>query len=287
MSFECFFRCILPQLSWDSCVEERVCARRQEAAPENTKSSQKQFNWNIFSYLLTFPVQLTENVIRGRRKKKKKTFMKVKAPFAGHPAASSAWPPAEIPSPLGGLESHCNKEAVILRQKQSKDCKEPNNGKQHVKMVLHSNNQTRIWMSSLASTGFYINIFLCFFCSTKLLYYNSNTSFNPIKWVNFLICLIGHAAVCHSGSRRRAQGIVAAVLIKPVILRDQFTVIAVADEQTYSEGVQSSHDAFRLTAVIHNDYALQSEAGAFSFWWEKHSVFDFFIWFIFAIDPTA
>lgn len=40
----------------------------------------------------------------------RKTFMEVKAPFAGHPAASSAWPPAETPSPLGGLESHCNKE---------------------------------------------------------------------------------------------------------------------------------------------------------------------------------
>lgn len=36
--------------------------------------------------------------------------MKVKAPFAGHPAASSAWLPAAIPSLLGGLESHCNKE---------------------------------------------------------------------------------------------------------------------------------------------------------------------------------
>lgn len=37
-------------------------------------------------------------------------FMRVKAPFAGHPAASSAWPPAASPSPPGGLESHCNKE---------------------------------------------------------------------------------------------------------------------------------------------------------------------------------
>lgn len=36
--------------------------------------------------------------------------MKVKAPFAGHPAASSAWPPAVTPSLLGGLESHCKKE---------------------------------------------------------------------------------------------------------------------------------------------------------------------------------
>lgn len=40
----------------------------------------------------------------------RKTFMEVKAPFAGHPAASSAWPPAATPSPPGGLESHCNRE---------------------------------------------------------------------------------------------------------------------------------------------------------------------------------
>lgn len=52
--------------------------------------------------------------------------MKVKAPFAGHPAASSALPPAEIPSPRGGLESHCNKEAVTLHQKLFKDFQDPN-----------------------------------------------------------------------------------------------------------------------------------------------------------------
>lgn len=38
------------------------------------------------------------------------TFIQVRAPFAGHPAASSAWLPAAIPSPPGGLESHCNQE---------------------------------------------------------------------------------------------------------------------------------------------------------------------------------
>lgn len=36
-------------------------------------------------------------------------FMKVKAPFAGRPAASSAWPPAATPSPRGGRGSHCNR----------------------------------------------------------------------------------------------------------------------------------------------------------------------------------
>lgn len=55
--------------------------------------------------------------------------MKVKAPFAGHPVASSAWTPAVTPSPRGGLESHCNKERqrrfvkinqVICNQRKSK-----------------------------------------------------------------------------------------------------------------------------------------------------------------------
>lgn len=48
--------------------------------------------------------------------------------------------------------------------------------------------------------------------------------------------------------------------MKPAILRDQFTVIATADTQTHSERVRSSHDAFRLAAVIHNDAAQQSGA---------------------------
>lgn len=52
------------------------------------------------------PVELTEFFFFSWRK----TFIKVKAPFAGHPAASSAWLPAVTLSLLGGLESHCNKE---------------------------------------------------------------------------------------------------------------------------------------------------------------------------------
>lgn len=34
-------------------------------------------------------------------------FVKFRAPFAGHPAASSAWPQAATLSLQGGLESHC------------------------------------------------------------------------------------------------------------------------------------------------------------------------------------
>lgn len=41
------------------------------------------------------------------------TFIQVRAPFAGHPAASSAWLPAAKPSPPGGLGSHCNRERGI------------------------------------------------------------------------------------------------------------------------------------------------------------------------------
>lgn len=61
-------------------------------------------------------VEPTENIFSWR-----KTFIKVKAPFAGHPAASSAWLPAVILSLRGGLESHCNKETqwhLVRKQSQ-------------------------------------------------------------------------------------------------------------------------------------------------------------------------
>lgn len=42
------------------------------------------------------------------------TFTEVKAPFAGHLAASSAWPPAATPSPRGGRESRCSREKQMF-----------------------------------------------------------------------------------------------------------------------------------------------------------------------------
>lgn len=42
--------------------------------------------------------------------------MKVKAPFAGHPAASSAWLPAATLSLPGSPESHCNRDTATTTQ---------------------------------------------------------------------------------------------------------------------------------------------------------------------------
>lgn len=42
--------------------------------------------------------------------------MKVKAPFAGHPAASSAWLPAATLSLRGSPESHCNRDTATTGQ---------------------------------------------------------------------------------------------------------------------------------------------------------------------------
>lgn len=54
------------------------------------------------------------------------------------------------------------------------------------------------------------------------------------------------------------------LLMKLVMLTHQFTVIATSDEQSRSERAQSSHDAFRLTAAVHNKYTPRSEAKAAS-----------------------
>lgn len=45
--------------------------------------------------------------------------MKVKAPFADHPAASSAWLPAATLSLPGSPESHCNRDTATTGQIQS------------------------------------------------------------------------------------------------------------------------------------------------------------------------
>lgn len=42
--------------------------------------------------------------------------MKVKAPFAGHPAASSAWLPAATLSLPGSPESHCKRDTATTAQ---------------------------------------------------------------------------------------------------------------------------------------------------------------------------
>lgn len=57
------------------------------------------------------------------------------------------------------------------------------------------------------------------------------------------------------------------LLMKLVILTHQFTVIATSDEQSRSERAQSSHDAFRLTAAVHNKYTPRSEAKVASQQW--------------------
>lgn len=45
--------------------------------------------------------------------------MKVKAPFAGHPAASSAWLPAATLSLRGSPESHCKRDTSTTGQTRS------------------------------------------------------------------------------------------------------------------------------------------------------------------------
>ena len=97
----------------ESAVDGRICPSKQKAASVNSNHLTPVTEAEQFKYFFLpadFPVQLTENIVTEKEKKKFEAFMKVKAPFAGHPAASSAWPPAATPSLLGGLESHCNKE---------------------------------------------------------------------------------------------------------------------------------------------------------------------------------
>ncbi len=110
MLFECFvFNApAVSQLQLETSVWTGGFVQVTTGSMRKYKSSRSgdrsRNNLNAFSYLLTLPWSSLKTLLH------RETFMKVKAPFAGHPAAFSAWLPAAIPSLLGGLESHCNKQ---------------------------------------------------------------------------------------------------------------------------------------------------------------------------------
>ena len=86
----------------DLYKETKACIREQKSSCYGDTEAE-QFKY--FFLPADSPAELTGNITTDE-----KHSWKVKAPFAGHPAVSSAWTPAATPSLLGGLESHCNKE---------------------------------------------------------------------------------------------------------------------------------------------------------------------------------
>lgn len=218
MSFQCFL-CI-STVQWVSCDLEhctnwRICTRETANVLIPETNTDKI---NIYFLLVTFLGSSLKMLLQIW---KKKTFMKCKSPFVSHLVASSAWPPAVIPSLQGGRESHCNKEKNKL--KIAGNCI---NGNQVDNMVSFQINKMDVF-TVINYILRNLKVFLVFLLWEKVFFSCNNTSIH--LWTFQFAWLVVKPSVTLAASELKPSALLS--LMNPVILTDQLKVIAIADKR--------------------------------------------------------